>query len=57
MEYYSNHFELSFVKKVSGKKSLTRREYNKISLFGRKYFGKFVGYAQEYLYHFKRCMS
>ena len=56
MEYYSNHFEQSFVKKVSSKKSLTRREYSGIGLFGRKYFGKFVGYAQEYLYHFKRCM-
>lgn len=57
MEYYSDHFEPSFVKKVLSKKSLTRREYNKIGLFGRTHFGKFVGYAQEYLYHYKRCMS
>ena len=57
MEYYSDHFEPSFVKKVLSKSSLTRREYNKISMFGRKYFGKFVGYAQEYLYHYERCTS
>ncbi len=57
MEYYADHFEPSFVKKVLGKKSLTLGEYSRISLFGRKYFGKFVGYAQEYLYHFNRCMS
>jgi N-glycosylase/DNA lyase len=57
MEYYSDHFELSFVKQVSSKKSLTPKEYNRIGLFGRTYFGKFVGYAQEYLYHFKRCIS
>ncbi|MFB0567572.1 MAG: DNA-3-methyladenine glycosylase, partial [Candidatus Bathyarchaeia archaeon] len=57
MEYYSDYFEPSFVKKVLSKKSLTPREYNRIGLFGRTYFGKFVGYAQEYLYHFKRCMS
>jgi N-glycosylase/DNA lyase len=57
MEYYADHFEPSFVKKVLSKKSLTRGEYNRIGLFGRRYFGKFVGYAQEYLYHFKRCMS
>jgi N-glycosylase/DNA lyase len=57
MEHYSNRFESSFVRKVLSKKSLTRGEYDKIGLFSRKYFGKFVGYAQEYLYHFKRCMS
>ncbi|MGD8506669.1 MAG: DNA glycosylase [Candidatus Bathyarchaeota archaeon] len=57
MERYANHFEQSFVKKISGKKSLTYREYNIIGLFGRTYFGKFVGYAQEYLFHYKRCAS
>lgn len=57
MEYYSDHFDSYFVKKVLSKESLTRGEYNGIGLFGRKYFGKFVGYAQEYLYHFKRCLS
>lgn len=57
MEYYSDHFGQSFVKKVLSKKSLTRGEYNRIGWFGREYFGKLVGYAQEYLFHFKRCMS
>ncbi len=57
MEYYADHFESSFVKKVLSKKSLTGGEYNRIGLFGRTYFGKFVGYAQEYLYHFKRCTA
>ncbi|MCW3977458.1 MAG: hypothetical protein NWE77_05955 [Candidatus Bathyarchaeota archaeon] len=57
MECYSDHFEPSFVKEVLSKKSLTRREYNSIGLFGRGYFGEFVGYAQEYLFHFKRCRS
>ena len=57
MEYYPDYFEPSFVKKVLSKKSFTCGEYNRIGLFGRKYFGKFVGYAQEYLYHFERCMS
>ena len=57
MKYYSDCFEPTFVKKVLSKKSLTLGGYNRIGLFGRKYFGKFVGYAQEYLYHFERCMS
>lgn len=57
MEYYADNFEPLFVKKVLSKKSLTRGESNRIGLFGRRYFGRFVGYAQEYLYHFKRCMA
>jgi len=57
MENYSDHFNPSFVEKVLSKKSITHGEYNRIGLFGRTYFGKFVGYAQEYLYHFKRCTS
>jgi len=57
MEYYADHFDSSFVKKVSSKNSLTCGEYKRIGLFGRKYFGKFVGYAQEYLYYFERCKS
>ncbi len=55
MERYADYFEPSFVKTILGKKSLTRREYNTIRVFGRGYFGEFVGYAQEYLFHFKRC--
>jgi N-glycosylase/DNA lyase len=56
IDYYSNRFEPSFIRRVSDKKSLSRAEYRTISLFGRKYFGEFAGYAQEYLYHYKRCM-
>lgn len=57
MDYYSNHFEPSFIRRVLDKKSLSRAEYRTIGLFGRKYFGEFAGYAQEYLYHYKRCIS
>ena len=57
LENYSTHFERSFGQKVAMKKSITPREYGIINSFGRKYFGEFVGYAQEYLYHLKRCKS
>jgi len=57
LKYYHDHFEESFVKRVLGKKSPSRAEYRKIGLFGRKYFGEFVGYAQEYLYHYERRLS
>jgi len=54
--FYREHFERSFVEKITAKKSLSPREYEIISSFGRKYFGEYVGYAQEYLFHFMRCL-
>lgn len=55
IRHYASHFDIEFIRKVSLKKSLTHAEYEKISLFGRKYFGKYAGYAQEYIYHFERA--
>jgi N-glycosylase/DNA lyase len=57
LEFYRAHFEQSFMEKVATKKSLSPSEYKVISSFGRKYFGEHVGYAQEYLFHFKRCQK
>jgi len=54
LEFYHDHFESGFVRKVLGKTSLTPREYEKINSFGRRHFGKYAGYAQEYLFHFGR---
>jgi len=57
LQYYSQHFEPEFVKKMKTKKGLSPREYQTIYAFGRKYFGEYLGYAQEYLYHYKRCQA
>jgi len=57
LEFYSKSFDSEFVEKVSEKKSLTTNEYLKISEFGREYFGAYAGYAQEYLFHWKRLLS
>ncbi|MEM2103804.1 MAG: DNA glycosylase [Candidatus Bathyarchaeia archaeon] len=57
IKYYADHFEKDFVKKISFKKSLTKTDYERLSLFGRKYFGTYAGYAQEYLFHFERIMT
>ena len=54
MEYYSDHYEPLFIEKIRNKRSLTPREYREISLFGRKHFGRYAGYAQEYLFHYER---
>ncbi len=54
LDFYPSYFERTFVKRVSGKSSITPREYQIISLFGREYFGKYAGYAQEYLFTLSR---
>ena len=36
---------------------LKRREYKIISSFGREYFGRYAGYAQEYLFHLLRTLG
>ena len=54
---YASHFNSSFIKRISGKGSITPKEYNTIAQFGREYFGNYAGYAQEYLFHFLRTQQ
>jgi len=54
LNHYADQLPEPFVKKLSNHDSLTNSEYEKISAFGRSYFGKYAGYAQEYLYHYER---
>ncbi|MDW8022773.1 MAG: DNA glycosylase [Nitrososphaerota archaeon] len=57
IKHYSNHFEEGFVKRISLKKSLMKAEYERLRLFGQRYFGRYAGYAQEYLFHFERVVT
>jgi len=57
LEYYSKHFKPEFAAKVQSKKGLSTSEYRIIYASGRAHFGDSLGYAQEYLYHDKRCAS
>jgi N-glycosylase/DNA lyase len=54
LRYYASHFPNEFIRKILSKKSLTNSEYERLNLFGRRYFGEHAGYAQEYLYHYER---
>jgi N-glycosylase/DNA lyase len=54
LEFYAGKFQKTFSKPLSGKKSPTPTEYAKFSSFGRKHFGEYAGYAQEYLFAFSR---
>jgi N-glycosylase/DNA lyase len=57
MNHYAKHFPKDFLKKLKSHSSLSNGEYEKLSAFGREYFGKYAGYAQEYLYHFERTQK
>jgi len=57
LKYYANHFPKEFIRKISGKNSLTCSEYVRLNSFGRIYFGEYAGYAQEYLYHYERTQN
>ncbi len=54
LNHYANQLPEPFVKKLSSHDSLTNGEYEKVNAFGRSYFGKYAGYAQEYLFHYER---
>jgi N-glycosylase/DNA lyase len=55
LRHYAQHFPEEFVQKISQEESLDESQYKRLNLFGRKYFGKYAGYAQEYLYHYERA--
>jgi N-glycosylase/DNA lyase len=54
LNHYSSQFPDVLVKKMQSHDSLTNGEYLKIGDFARTYFGKYAGYAQEYLFHYER---
>lgn len=55
--HYGNHFSKAFIEKTSGEGSLSPKSYEMINAFGREYFGKYAGYAQEYLFHYERTLQ
>jgi N-glycosylase/DNA lyase len=54
LNHYANQLPSETVKKMQSHNSLTNSEYQKIGDFARSYFGRYAGYAQEYLFHFER---
>jgi N-glycosylase/DNA lyase len=56
LNHYAANFPKAFIQKISSHDSLSNGEYEKLNEFGRKYFGKYAGYAQEYLYHYERTL-
>jgi N-glycosylase/DNA lyase len=57
LRHYSSHFPRGLVRKILDSESLNDSQYRQLNAFGRDYFGRYAGYAQEYLYHFERVRS
>jgi N-glycosylase/DNA lyase len=57
VRHYAQHFPQEFIREISKDESLSESEYKRLNLFGREYFGRYAGYAQEYLYHYERTCS
>jgi len=54
LNHYANQLPEALLKKLSTHDSLSNSEYEKLNAFGRSYFGRYAGYAQEYLFHYER---
>jgi N-glycosylase/DNA lyase len=57
LRHYGEQFPDAFIRKISQHKSLSNIEYQTLNEFGRNYFGKYAGYAQEYLFHCERMQG
>jgi N-glycosylase/DNA lyase len=51
---YSEKLPAKLYQKLSSHDSLSSSDYEQLNTLGRSYFGKYAGYAQEYLYHWER---
>ena len=56
LNHYAAHFPKVLIEKISSHDSISNGQYEKLNAFGRKYFGEYAGYAQEYLYHYERTL-
>lgn len=57
IRHYARRFPQKLIHRISKDESLSDSGYKLLNLFGRQYFGKYAGYAQEYLYHYERACS
>ena len=54
LNHYAEKLAPELEQKLRQREGLSNSDYAKLNAFGREYFGKYAGYAQEYLYHYER---
>jgi N-glycosylase/DNA lyase len=57
LNHYAQQLQPELVQRLSRREGLTNSDYALLNAFGRRYFGKYAGYAQEYLYHYERMKT
>jgi N-glycosylase/DNA lyase len=57
LNHYTQQLPPELARKLAQREGLTNSEYVRLNAFGRQYFGKYAGYAQEYLYHYERMQT
>jgi N-glycosylase/DNA lyase len=57
LNHYFQQLAPELAQRLSRKDGLSNSDYAKLNEFGRQYFGKYAGYAQEYLYHYERTLT
>jgi N-glycosylase/DNA lyase len=57
LNHYVQQLPSDPAQKLSKRDGLTNSEYAQLNAFGRRYFGEYAGYAQEYLYHYERMKT
>jgi N-glycosylase/DNA lyase len=56
-QLYQARLKPELVRRIRCRSRLAAKDYNSISNFGRQLFGRYAGYAQEYLYHWIRLQG
>ncbi|MCW4017287.1 MAG: hypothetical protein NWF00_01165 [Candidatus Bathyarchaeota archaeon] len=54
LNHYGEKLSPEVLQRIEKSESLSTGDYERLNRFGRSYFGKYAGYAQEYLYHYER---
>ncbi|MEM4244032.1 MAG: DNA glycosylase [Candidatus Bathyarchaeia archaeon] len=57
VNHYAHKLPRELAKKLLAKECSGNAEYARLNTFGREYFGRYAGYAQEYLYHYERMSA
>jgi N-glycosylase/DNA lyase len=57
LNHYAQQLPPELAHKLQRREGLSNSEYAALNAFGRSYFGRYAGYAQEYLYHYERMQT
>jgi N-glycosylase/DNA lyase len=57
LNHYAQQLPRELAQKLARSEGLSNSDYALLNAFGRRYFGVYAGYAQEYLYHYERMKT